>query len=326
MSYSHEPVLLKEIIEWLKADKGGTFVDCTLGLGGHTQALLTASPESQVIGLDQDEDALASAEKRLAGFGNRVRLVQANFKDLSAVLSELRVHQVQGILADLGVSSLQLDSGERGFSFASDAPLDMRMDRRQNETAADLIAKLSEQELADLIFEYGEERGARKIARLLVKERERQAITSTKQLADLVVRALHIKGHWRIHPATRAFQAFRIAVNDELNVLENFIPSSIAFLAGGGRLAIISFHSLEDRIVKHAFQRLSGRCLCTDKLHRFAAERQAIEKSKDAVICQSCGASFKVQILTRKPLRPGDAEIARNPRARSALLRVCERL
>jgi 16S rRNA (cytosine1402-N4)-methyltransferase len=326
MSYSHEPVLLNEIIEWLKPDKGGTFVDCTLGLGGHTQALLAAAPETQVIALDQDEEALAIARTHLVGFGSRVRFVHANFKDLKAVLSDADVHQVQGILADLGVSSLQFDSGARGFSFASDAPLDMRMDRSQSETAADFIAKRSEQELADLIFEYGEERGARKIARLLVKERQRQAITSTKQLADIVVRALNIKGHWRIHPATRAFQAFRIAVNDELSILENFIPSSISFLASGGRLAVISFHSLEDRIVKHSFQRQSGRCLCADKLHKFAAEMQTIEKSKDAVICQNCGARRSVQVLTRKPVRPGSEEIVRNPRARSALLRVCERL
>jgi 16S rRNA (cytosine1402-N4)-methyltransferase len=326
MSYSHEPVLLKKIIEWLNPDRGGTFVDCTLGLGGHTEALLAASPEPQVIALDQDTEALAIASERLAKFGSRVRFAHANFKDLAEVLSDLGIHQVQGILADLGVSSLQFDSGERGFSFASDAPLDMRMDRSQSETAADLIASLSEQELADLIFEYGEERGARKIARRLVKEREQQAITSTRQLAELVVRALNIKGYWRIHPATRTFQAFRIAVNDELNILENFIPSSISFLASGGRLAVISFHSLEDRIVKHSFQRQSGRCLCTDTRYKFAAEMQAIEKLKDAVICQNCGARRRVQVLTRKPVRPDSEEIARNPRSRSALLRVCERL
>jgi 16S rRNA (cytosine1402-N4)-methyltransferase len=326
MSYSHEPVLLNEIIEWLKPHSGGRFVDCTLGLGGHTEALLEASPTTEVYALDQDEEALAIARERLSRFGDRVHLVQANFKDLLEVLNHFGVTEVHGILADLGVSSLQFDNGERGFSFASDAPLDMRMNRRQDKTAADLIANLSEQELADLIFEYGEERGARKIARLLVKERDRQAIRSTGQLADIAVRALNIKGHWRIHPATRTFQAFRIAVNDELNVLENFIPSSISFLAGGGRLAIISFHSLEDRIVKHAFQRQAGRCLCRDQLHKFVAERQAVERSKDALFCNQCGASFRVQVLTRKPVRPSAEESARNPRSRSALLRVCERL
>ncbi|MEW6130883.1 MAG: 16S rRNA (cytosine(1402)-N(4))-methyltransferase RsmH [Acidobacteriota bacterium] len=326
MSYSHEPVLLKEIVEWLKPETAGCFVDCTLGLGGHTRAILEASAQTQVIGLDQDAEALEIARQRLAEFGDRVRFAHANFKEVAEVLRNFGIEAVQGLLADLGVSSLQFDSGERGFSFAADAPLDMRMDRREPRTAADLLAELSEAELADLIFEYGEERGARKIARRIVKERAREPIVTTRQLADLTIRALNIKGHWRIHPATRTFQALRIAVNNELTVLENFIPSSISLLASGGRLAIISFHSLEDRIVKRSFQRESGRCLCEDKLHRLATERQAIEKSKDAVLCKVCGASLRVRILTRKPIRPDDVEIMRNPRSRSASLRVCERL
>jgi 16S rRNA (cytosine1402-N4)-methyltransferase len=339
--YSHEPVLLKEVLEWLRPERGGIFVDCTLGLGGHAEALLAAAPQTTVIGLDQDAKALALAQQRLERFAERFQAVHTNFKNLSAVLKDLGIAQVQGVLADIGVSSLQFDNPQRGFSFAADAPLDMRMDETLGETAADLANHLSEAELADLIFEYGEERGARKIARGIVKERQRQPITTTKQLADIAIRALHIQGRWRIHPATRTFQAFRIAVNDELNVLEKFIPQAVAALASGGRLAVISFHSLEDRIVKRAFQRESGQCLCEGKnrvsrpesykrLRTAQKFKQPVEdlhlKISDAVICDACGARLRTHPLTRKPVRPDDPEIARNFRSRSALLRVCERI
>jgi 16S rRNA (cytosine1402-N4)-methyltransferase len=215
------------------------------------------------------------------------------------------------------------------------------MDESQGETAAALANQLSETELADLIFEFGEERGARKIARAIVKERQRQPIATTRQLADIVIRALHIPGRWRIHPATRTFQAFRIAVNDELNVLEQLIPEAISALASGGRLALISFHSLEDRIVKRAFQRESGQCLCEGRIRVSRPEsyqrlrtaqkfKQPVEdlhlKISDAVICDACGARLRIHPLTRKPVRPDDQEIARNFRSRSALLRVCERI
>ncbi len=341
IGYAHEPVLLEEVLQWLSPERGGTFVDCTLGLGGHAEAMLAAAPETRVIGFDQDAEALAMAQKRLEKYQGRFQAVHTNFKNLSAALLELRVTQVQGILADLGVSSLQFDNPERGFSFVAEAPLDMRMDRTQGETAADLANHWSEEELADLIFEYGEERGARRIAKRIVRERQQQPIETTKQLADLTIRALNVPGRWRIHPATRTFQAFRIAVNDELKALESFIPEAISALASGGRLAVISFHSLEDRIVKRAFQRESGQCLCEGRVRVARPEsykrlrtaqkfKQPVEevelKISDAVICDTCGARLRIHPLTRKPVRPNDLEIARNFRSRSASLRVCERI
>jgi 16S rRNA (cytosine1402-N4)-methyltransferase len=320
----HEPVLLKEVVEWLRPGEGGTFVDCTVGLGGHAQAILTASSGTAVIGIDRDRDALTLARKRLSIFGDRIQLVQANFESIASVLDRLGVSEVRGVLADLGVSSLQLGRSERGFSFASDAPLDMRMDQESGETAADLVNELSDRELADLIFEFGEERGARKIARAILRRREREPIATTKQLADVVVRALNIPGRWRIHPATRTFQALRIAVNDELKGLERFIPAAISPLVTGGRLAIISFHSLEDRIVKRSFLRESGRCICEPQ--RWQGGHGRRETTIDAVTCEHCGARKRVSILTRKPVRPTPEEMERNPRSRSSLLRVCEKL
>jgi 16S rRNA (cytosine1402-N4)-methyltransferase len=325
--HSHEPVLLAEILDWLRPERGGIFVDCTLGLGGHSEALLKASPDAQVIGLDRDREAIAIAEQRLSRFENRFRAVHANFADVQDALTELGVSEAEGVMADLGVSSLQLDQGERGFSFLSDAVLDMRMDRSADDTAADLVKQLTEQELADVIFEYGEERGARKIARAIARERARAPIETTKQLADIVIRALRIPGRWRIHPATRTFQALRIAVNQELRALERFIPEAISRLSAGSRLAIISFHSLEDRIVKRSLQRESGRCDCPAGRNAFGfAMPVSTAPTSDEVICRACGARRRVAVLTRKPVRPSQAEVDRNPRSRSALLRVCERL
>ena len=320
----HKPVLLEEVIEWLRPEDGGTFVDCTVGLGGHARAILAASSGTKLIGIDRDSETLARARARLSIFEGRVQLLHANFEYVASVLNEAGVTEVRGVLADLGVSSLQLERSERGFSFSSDSLLDMRMDQSRGETAADVVNQLDERELADLIFEYGEERGARKIARAIVRERERGAIATTKQLADIVIRALNIRGRWRIHPATRTFQALRIAVNDELKALERFIPAAISALARGGRLAIISFHSLEDRIVKRSFLRESGRCICEAQSWQGSKGRK--EAAIDEVICEHCGASRRVRIMTRKPVRPGSDEIERNPRSRSSLLRVCERL
>src|SRR5262249_405038 len=217
-----------------------------------------------------------------------------------------------GILADLGVSSLQLDRAERGFSFQSDAPLDMRMDQSAGETAAEIIENLDERELADLIFKYGEEPGSRRIARAIVRERDKSPVLTTKRLADIVIRALHKKGYWKVHPATKTFQALRIAVNDELNGLQDFITDAIDCLKKNGRLAIITFHSLEDRIVKRSFQFLSGNCICPP--------------GPAGRIACVCGATKRVNILTRRPVTPGEDEIAGNARARSAKLRVCEKL
>jgi 16S rRNA (cytosine1402-N4)-methyltransferase len=294
------------------------FIDCTLGLGGHAEAILAASPESRVIGLDRDEEALALARQRLAGFGGRILTVKANFAELHSVLERIDATRIRGVLADLGVSSMQLDRSERGFSFADDAPLDMRTDASQAVTAASLVNELPERNLADLIFEFGEERKSRRIARLIVREREREPLTTTKRLADIVVRALRVPGRWRIHPATRTFQALRIAVNGELDALAALIPAAISALEAGGRLAIISFHSLEDRIVKREFRRHSGRCVC-DSAMRLRPERGQAG-------CEGCGARRLVEVLTRKPIRPGEDEIAINSRSRSAVMRVCEKL
>jgi 16S rRNA (cytosine1402-N4)-methyltransferase len=333
---AHQPVLLAEVLDWLKPQQGGVFVDCTLGLGGHAAALLNASPDVVLVGIDRDEAALAIARERLRVFENRFQAVHANFEDLSAVLKRLGTDQASGVLADLGVSSLQLDQSDRGFSFASKAPLDMRMDRSTGETAADLVNSLPEAELADLIFEYGQERGARRIARLVERERQREPIVTTDQLAAIVVRALRVPGRWRIHPATRTFQALRIAVNGELDALTRFLPDAISSLRPGGRLAVISFHSLEDRLVKQSFRRESGRCTCASEL----AARGVIQPRKkrvrdpsvtaarrvDEIVCVTCGARERVRVLTRKPVRASGEEVERNPRSRSAMLRVCERI
>ncbi len=334
---AHQPVLLAEVLDWLQPQQGGLFVDCTLGLGGHAAALLNASPNVVLIGMDRDEAALAVAQERLKVFENRFQAVHANFEGMATVLNRLGIDQASGILADLGVSSLQLDQSDRGFSFASKAPLDMRMDRSgAGKTAADLVNSLPEAELADLIFEYGQERGARKIARFVERERQREPITTTDQLAAIVVRALRVPGKWRIHPATRTFQALRIAVNGELDALTRLIPDAISSLAPGGRLAVISFHSLEDRLVKRSFLRESGRCICASETAMRGITHPRKMRTGDAaktaaggleeIVCVSCGARERVRVLTRKPVRPSEEEVKRNPRSRSAMLRVCERV
>ena len=306
----HLPVMPVEALANLIGDEpGGLFVDATLGLGGHTELILQASPLNRVIGFDRDAEAIALAKARLAEFGERFDAVHCDYRQIKSVLQERKIESVTGVLADLGVSSFQFDEPERGFSFKSDSPLDMRMDRSQRETAADLVNELSESELADVIYEFGEERAARRIARLIVAERAKGAIKTTAQLANLVVRAVHQKGHWRIHPATKTFQALRIAVNRELDELDQFVADAIEVLKPGGRLAIITFHSLEDRIIKQAFRFQSGHCVCPPS----------------QPVCQ-CGTAKRVNVLTRKAIQPTDAEIAVNPRARSAKLRACQKL
>ncbi len=303
----HVSVLLGETLEWLSPQPDETFVDATLGLGGHTLAILESSDSVRVIGIDQDPAAIALATERLAAFQSRLTIVHANFSDLREVVIE----KVDGIVADLGVSSLQFDSPERGFSFRFDAPLDMRMNPdSDDETAAELLARLSETEIADLIYQLGEERASRKIARRIVWKRELgEAVTTTRELAETVEKAIGKKPKDKIHPATRTFQALRIAVNGELEILEDFIADAIDLLKTGGRLAVITFHSLEDRIVKHAFQKFAGRCSCPPRLPQCV-----------------CGAERKVEILTRKPVVAGEVETNENPRARSAKLRVCKKL
>ena len=306
---SHRPVLLRETIELLAAERGGLFVDCTVGLGGHSEAILQTSSDAQVLGIDRDEEALRLARERLAEFGGRFRAIRADFRELTRVLATAEVKAVRGILADLGVSSLQLDSPSRGFSFRHEAPLDMRMDMSSGETAAELLGRLSEVEIARLIFEYGEERHSRRIARRIVARREAgEPVTSTTELAKLVERAIGGKKR-RIHPATRTFQALRIAVNRELEGLDQFVADAFDALEPHGRLAVISFHSLEDRIIKRTFLKLSGRCQCPPRVPQ----------------C-TCGTRKAVEILTRRPLVSSEIEIAENPRARSAKLRVARKL
>jgi 16S rRNA (cytosine1402-N4)-methyltransferase len=305
-------VLLQETLESLAPERGGLFVDATLGLGGHSEAILEATTETRVIGLDRDREALSLASERLARFGTRFQAVHANHSDIARVLAEAGETAASGVLADLGVSSLQFDKGERGFSFRQDAPLDMRMDAGSDEeTAAELLARLPEEEIARIIFEYGEERRSRRIARWIVERRERgEPIERTQELAELVARASGHKRHERTHPATRTFQALRIAVNRELEGLADFIETAVALLQPAtGRLAVISFHSLEDRIVKQTLRRLSGYCECNPRAPR----------------C-TCGARKAVEILTRRPVVPSDAEMDENPRARSAKLRACRKL
>ena len=290
----HAPVMVAEALRWLEPARGGVFVDCTLGAGGHAAALLDAGA-TRVVGIDRDETALALARERLAGYGDRVETVHANYGALGAVLEARGLEVVDGLIADLGVSSMQLDDLDRGFSFRGDAALDMRMDRSQGPTAADLLREVSEGDLADVIFQYGEERHSRRIARALVRARDEAPLTSTRAVADVVRRAAPHRGYQRIDPATRTFQALRIWVNGELDGLERFVRDAVARLRTGARLVVIAFHSLEDRIVKHTLR--------------------ALDREEGVV-----------RVLTPRPEIASDAEVEQNPRARSAKLRAAERL
>jgi len=293
-SMQHEPVMVAEVLEALAPSRGGLFVDCTAGLGGHTRALLEAGA-AEVLALDRDPAALALAREALAPYGARVTLVHADYRDLARVLDERGIVAVDGALADLGVSSMQLGADGRGFSFQRDEPLDMRMDQSQGPTVADLLRDVDEGDLADVVFRFGEERYSRRVARAIVNARGETPLTRTGQLAAIVRRAVPHRGYQRIDPATRTFQALRIWVNRELDGLDGFLGRAAERLRQNARLAVISFHSLEDRIVKHAFR--------------------ALERSGEAI-----------RILTKRPLVAGDEEVARNPRARSAKLRAIERL
>ena len=290
----HAPVMVAEALRWLEPARGGVFVDCTLGAGGHAAALLDAGA-TRVVGIDRDETALALARERLAGYGDRVETVHANYGALGAVLEARGLEVVDGLIADLGVSSMQLDDLDRGFSFRGDAALDMRMDRSQGPTAADLLREVSEGDLADVIFQYGEERHSRRIARALVRARDEAPLTSTRAVADVVRRAAPHRGYQRIDPATRTFQALRIWVNGELDGLQRFVRDAVARLRTGARLVVIAFHSLEDRIVKHTLR--------------------ALDREEGVV-----------RVLTPRPEVASDAEVEQNPRARSAKLRAAERL
>jgi 16S rRNA (cytosine1402-N4)-methyltransferase len=302
----HLPVLTDRVVGLLAPAGPGLLVDATVGLGGHAEALLRAEPEFQLVGLDRDPQALTRAGERLQPFGDRVQLVEETFDRLPLVLRRLGLGAPVAVLADIGCSSLQLDSAERGFSFASDGPLDMRMGGT-GPTAADLLERAEWEELVRILRDYGEERRARAVARAIVRRREQDPLRTTAQLSRLVQDVIGGRER-RIHPATRTFQALRIAVNDELGQLERFLEPAIRSLKTGGRIAVISFHSLEDRIVKHTLRRLAGRCTCPP----------------DFPVCR-CNPQRVVEVLTRSPVRPDEEEIGRNPRARSARLRAAQK-
>ena len=315
----HQPVLYQEIIHALQPIRGGFYVDCTLGAGGHARGILEASaPDGQLLGLDVDPQAVALARQQLASFGARAIIVQASYTTLEAQLRVLNRRSVDGIILDLGVSSMQLDTPSRGFSFQAEAPLDMRFDPENPLQAADIVNNFSEADLAEILFKYGEERRSRQIARAIVQARP---IHTTKQLAEVVKRTTERGGRSKgarsrsarskigLHPATRTFQALRIAVNRELDTLESVLPQAVSALAPGGRLAVISFHSLEDRIVKQFFRRESQDCLCPPR----------------QPVC-TCGHRAALIQVNRRPIQPSPAEVDKNRRARSARLRVAEKI
>lgn len=304
---AHVPVLSERVVELLQPADPRLVVDATVGLGGHAEAVLERFPGARLLGLDRDPRALEAAQQRLLRFGDRIQLEQARFSQLPRLLAECRLEPPCAILADLGCSSLQLDSSTRGFSFRHEATLDMRMEL-DGPTAADLLDQIREEELMRILSDYGEERRARAIAREVLRRRRDGRLRSTGDLAAAVVSVLGPARRGRVHPATRTFQALRIAVNDELGELERFLAPSVRTLRSRGRMAVVSFHSLEDRLVKHTFRRLSGVCTCPPNVPE----------------CR-CGARREARILTPRPLRPDMEETAANPRARSARLRAVER-
>ncbi len=308
MTTRHRPVLCDEVIALLAVGSGGHWIDGTLGGGGHAAAILDASaPDGRLLGIDRDPQALARAAARLNIFGDRAHLVLGNLGDLAAIAAAAAWPPSRGILFDLGISSDQLDDPARGLSFQHDGPLDMRLGPDAEVSAADLVNELAEAELADVIWRFGDERASRRIARAIVAARP---LATTRQLADVVARVVRPeRGRRPIHPATRTFQALRIAVNDELTAVERAVPQAVEQLAPGGRLAVISFHSLEDRIVKHALRTAATGCSCPPELPTCV-----------------CGGRPTVRLVTRKPVTPSPAEAEANPRARSAKLRVAERL
>ena len=309
-NFRHVSVLLNETIEGLNIRPDGIYVDGTMGGAGHgSEICRRLSGKGRYIGIDQDADAIQAATERLKEFESRVTIVRSNYERFPEILAELEIPKVDGVLLDLGVSSYQLDTPERGFSYREDAPLDMRMDQRESLTAADIVNGSSEKELARLIYDYGEDPAARSIARHIVKHREKKPITTTLELADIVRESVPPKVRMTGgHPAKRTFQAIRIACNRELEVLENTLGSMIDALTPGGRIAVITFHSLEDRIVKNAFKTAENPCICPP----------------DFPVCV-CGRKSKGRVVTRKPILPSEEELAVNSRSSSAKLRIFER-
>jgi 16S rRNA (cytosine1402-N4)-methyltransferase len=302
----HVSVLYQEVLDSLHPIPGGYYVDGTVGAGGHSRGILEASsPDGKLLGIDRDPVALKVAGTLLAEFGERVVFIQGSYGELSLHLNNRNWHKVDGILLDLGLSSLQLDAPERGFSFRNPGPLDMRFDPAQPLSAADIINNYSRDELADLIYKYGEEKSSRRIADAIIANRP---LESTKDLADLIAGAIG-RSAKKIHPATQTFQALRIAVNHELEALEAFLPQALEALKPGGRLAIIAFHSLEDRLVKQFFRRESRDCICPPQLPQCV-----------------CGHTAQIREISRRPVRPAEGELSQNPRSRSAKLRIAEKI
>ncbi|MFH1207357.1 MAG: 16S rRNA (cytosine(1402)-N(4))-methyltransferase RsmH [Patescibacteria group bacterium] len=319
MAVTHVPVLLREVIDNLRPQADQHFIDGTIGGGGHAQAILERTgPRGELLGLDRDSLAIRTAQANLNTFHDRITLVQDSFADIKRIYNErFAGHQINGILLDLGLSSLELEDQSRGFSFQIDAPLDMRFDARQDLTAADIVNTWPLPKLTKVIQEYGEERLAYAIAKNIITARLNKKISKTKDLVEAVLLAFRDKLHshkdvpWigGLHPATRTFQALRIAVNDEIGHLEKVLPQAIGILAPGGRLAVISFHSLEDRMVKHFFRQEAKGCICPPEVP----------------VCQ-CGHSPLLKIITKHPIKPTEEEIQKNPRSRSALLRVAAKV
>lgn len=310
MKFQHTPVLLKETIEGLNIKEDGIYVDGTIGGAGHSIEIVKRLTSGRLIGIDQDLNAIKKAEEVLKDHMGKVTLVHDNYANIEGILSELNIDKVDGILLDIGVSSHQLDSRERGFSYQKDAPLDMRMDKTKDFTAKDVVNKYSQEELERIIWEYGEERWAKRIAEFIVRERKKKPIETTLQLVDIIKKAIPQKVRMEGgHPAKRTFQAIRIEVNRELDVLRESIPIMCRLLNSKGRICIITFHSLEDRIVKDSFKELSKECVCPPEFP----------------ICV-CDKKKEINIITKKPIVPTKKEIDQNPRSKSSKLRIAERV
>ena len=307
----HKPVMLAEVLSFLQPQSGQTFIDCTVGGGGHALEIVKRIlPGGKLVGIDRDEEALRAAAQYLEPYSENVIFEKGNFADLEAIAGGLGIQTVDGVLFDLGVSSRQLESAERGFSFRYDAPLDMRMDTAQAVTARELVNSMSERRLAELIWKFGEERWAKRIAKFIADRRARQPIRTTSELVGIILAAIPAGARTEtIHPATRTFQALRIAVNQELESLQAGLDAAIRLLAQSGRACVLSYHSLEDRIVKQAFAKHAGRCVCPSALP----------------VC-ACGAKKSIKILTKRPVVPSEDEVCANPRARSARLRAAEKI
>ncbi|GAB6100364.1 16S rRNA (cytosine(1402)-N(4))-methyltransferase RsmH [Halanaerocella petrolearia] len=310
MEFNHIPVMLNEVLDYLDCEDDGIYVDCTLGGAGHAQEIVKQLDQGRFVGIDQDQAAIEEAKGKLSQYDVQIDLVRDNYKNLDNILDQLDIDLVDGVLFDLGVSSYQLDNPDRGFSYRYEAPLDMRMDQRQTKTAADIVNNYSKDQLTTIIRKYGEEKWAARIAQFIVESRSKERIETTTQLVKLIKQAIPASARRKgPHPAKRTFQALRIAVNNELEIIENVLEDAVARLKPGARICVISFHSLEDKIVKQNFKELAIDCICPPKLP----------------IC-GCDKEARVDFLTKSSIAPTEEEVAHNRRARSAKLRVAEKI